>query len=279
MTEQRIRYGAVLPGGTATEQLYQAVLAEQAGWDGVFTWEAAYGVDPWSVLAAAAASTTRVRLGTMLTPLPWRRPWKLASQVATLDQLSGGRAILAVGVGATSTDLPDTGEVTGIRERADLMDEGIDLIRALWRGEREHHGEHYRYRTGRMDLAAAVQPVQERIPVWVVGVWPRPRSMRRVLRCDGFIPQFSGDTVEQDGPPRVREALEWLATRGAGPGMDVVIDGETPADPAAAAALVAPWAQAGVTWWLETRWGSPDDLAGRLRQMRERLAAGPPRAA
>jgi uncharacterized protein (TIGR03086 family) len=54
------------------------VLAEQAGWDGVFVWEAAYGVDAWSVLAAAAVRTARVRLGTMLTPLPWRRPWKVA---------------------------------------------------------------------------------------------------------------------------------------------------------------------------------------------------------
>src|SRR3984885_6125177 len=132
--ERAMRYGAVLPGGTATEQLEQAVLAEQAGWDGVFVWEAAYGVDAWSLLAAIAARTTRVRLGTMLTPLPWRRPWKVASQVATLDQLSGGRAILAVGLGALTTDLPDTGEVTDTRGRAGLLDEGIDLMRELWAG-------------------------------------------------------------------------------------------------------------------------------------------------
>ena len=127
-----MKAGMILPGGTATEQLDQAVLAEQAGWDGVFVWEAAYGVDAWSLLAAIAARTSRVRLGTLLTPLPWRRPWKVASQVATLDQLSGGRAILSVGLGALTTDLPDTGEVTGTRPRADLMDEGIDLIRGLW---------------------------------------------------------------------------------------------------------------------------------------------------
>ena len=129
-----LRYGTVLPAGTAPEQVELAVLAEQAGWDGVFVWEAAYGPDAWSMLAAMAARTSRVRLGTMLTPLPWRRPWKVASQVATLDQLSGGRAILAVGVGALDTDLPETGEVTGLRDRADRMDEGIDLIRMLWDG-------------------------------------------------------------------------------------------------------------------------------------------------
>ena len=104
-----MRYGAVLPGGTAPEQLEQAVLAERAGWDGVFVWEAAYGVDAWSLLAAMAARTSRVRLGTLLTPLPWRRPCKVTSQVATLDQLSDGRAILAVGLGALGTALPDTG--------------------------------------------------------------------------------------------------------------------------------------------------------------------------
>src|ERR1700728_4945253 len=106
-----MKYGVILPSGTATEQLALAVLAEEAGWDGVFVWEAAYGVDAWSLLAAISVRTGRIRLGTMLTPLPWRRPWKVASQVATLDQISGGRAVLAVGVGAVDTELPDTGEV------------------------------------------------------------------------------------------------------------------------------------------------------------------------
>src|SRR6266545_1755961 len=137
-----MRYGFVLPGGTATEELEQAVLAEQAGWDGVFVWEAAYGVDAWTLLGAMAQRTTRIRLGTMLTPLPWRRPWKVASQVVTLDQISAGRAILAVGMGATTTDLPLTGEETGLRTRAEMMDEGLDLIRLLWEGGQSYHGEH-----------------------------------------------------------------------------------------------------------------------------------------
>jgi len=149
MTRHGIRCAVVLPGGSATEQLELALLAEQAGWDGVFTWEAAYGVEPWSLLAAIAVRTSRVRLGTMLTPLPWRRPWKLASQVATLDQLSGGRAILAVGVGAADANLPDTGEVTDLRSRAEMLDEGIDLIRALWAGQPgDQKAGHRRYFAG-----------------------------------------------------------------------------------------------------------------------------------
>jgi alkanesulfonate monooxygenase SsuD/methylene tetrahydromethanopterin reductase-like flavin-dependent oxidoreductase (luciferase family) len=190
MAGHDMRSGFVLPGGTATAQLDLAVMAEHAGWDGIFVWEAAYGIDAWSLLAAMAARTTRIKLGTMLTPLPWRRPWKVASQVATLDQLSGGRAILAVGVGATDTDLPSTGEVTDLRGRAERLDEGIDLIRELWAGRNDHHRQHYVYQTGRMDLGRVTRPVQERIPIWVVGVWPRPKSMRRVLRCDGIIPQY-----------------------------------------------------------------------------------------
>ena len=95
-----MRYGMVLPGGSATDQLAQAVLAEESGWDGVFVWEAAYGVDAWSLLAAIAVSTTRVKIGSLLSPLPWRRPWKLASQVARSISSLSGRAILTVGVGA-----------------------------------------------------------------------------------------------------------------------------------------------------------------------------------
>jgi alkanesulfonate monooxygenase SsuD/methylene tetrahydromethanopterin reductase-like flavin-dependent oxidoreductase (luciferase family) len=270
------RSGIILPGGTAMQQVEHAVLAEQAGWDGVFVWEAAYGVDAWVLLAAIAARTTRVRLGTLLTPLPWRRPWKVASQVATLDQVSGGRAILSAGLGAVTTDLPLTGEVEDLRGRAERLDEGIDLIRELWAGGRSYHGRHYHYESSRDDLTEVARPVQERIPVWVVGAWPKPKSMRRVLRCDGVIPQYHLDGREA-GPQDAHALRAWLAEQGASPGFDVVAEGETPADdPAATAAAVMPWIEAGCTWWLETRWQMPHHTPERMLEVRDRIAAGPP---
>ena len=267
-----LRFGVILPGGTAPEQLELAVLAEQAGWDGVFVWESGYGIDAWSLLAAMAARTTRVRLGTMLTPLPWRRPWKVASQVATLDQLSGGRATLAIGVGAVTDALPVTGEPTDLRLRASMMDEGIDLIRTLWSGGRSYHGEHYTYDVRSDDMATVARPVQERIPIWVVAVWPRRKSMRRVLRCDGVIPGH------EPSAEAVREMRAWLTTQGAPPTVDILSEGETPADdPAEAAAQVRPWAEAGCTWWMETRWEMPNHSGDRLAEIRARITAGPPR--
>jgi len=278
MTDSPIRYGAVLPGGTASEQLEQAELAERAGWDGVFSWEAAYGVDPWTLLAAIAARTSRVKLGTILTPLPWRRPWKVASQVATLDQLSGGRAILAVGLCAADAQLPGTGEETDLKTRAARLDEGIDLIQTLWSGGGRYDGEHYHYQSGNFDLAAAARPVQRPIPLWVAARWPRPKSLRRALRCQGILPEFVPEGREQQ-PEDVRALRSWLAEHGALDRMDVVLDGETPADdPAAATAQVKAWADAGATWWVESRWGMPDTQEERIRQMTERLAAGPPRS-
>jgi alkanesulfonate monooxygenase SsuD/methylene tetrahydromethanopterin reductase-like flavin-dependent oxidoreductase (luciferase family) len=276
MKVQTMRYGAILPGGTALEQLEQAILAEQAGWDGVFVWEAAYGVDAWVLLAAAAARTARVRLGTLLTPLPWRRPWKVASQVVTLDQISGGRAILTVGLGALTTDLPLTGEVTDLRARAERLDEGIDLIRGLWDGEMSYHGRHYDYECSRDDLVQVGRPVQQQIPIWVVAAWPRPKSMRRVLRCDGVVPQYQVGDREGD-PDDARALRAWLSDRGGSQDIDVVAQGETPADdPSAAEELVSPWSDAGCTWWLETRWEMPHNSPDRMLEVQRRLAAGPP---
>jgi hypothetical protein len=270
-----MRFGVVLPGGTATQQVELALVAEQAGWEGVFVWEAAYGVDAWTLLAAIAARTERVRLGTMLTPLPWRRPWKVASQVVTLDQLSAGRAILAVGLGAVDTDLPLTGEVIDLPMRAQYLDEGIDLIRTLWDGGTSYNGRHYHYDRQRADLAEVGRSVQERIPIWVVGVWPRPKSMQRVLRCDGVIPQWS--VPGREGvPDDVRDLRVWLAERG-GAEIDVIVDGETPTDdPRSAAAHVSAWADAGCAWWLETRWELPHHSDERMAEVRARLLAGPP---
>jgi len=271
-----LRTGVILPGGSAPEQLDQTVLAEQAGWDGVFVWEAAYGVDAWTLLGAMAARTERIKLGTLLTPLPWRRPWKVASQVATLDQLSNGRAILTVGLGSLLGDLPRTGEETDLRRRAELLDEGIDLVRALLSGRREYLGRHYRFECELDDQMQVVQPVRERLPIWVVGVWPRPKSMRRVLACDGVVPQYQVEGREGT-PADAKAMLSWLTEHGAGPDLDVVAQGETPTDdPAAAARIVEPWAHAGCTWWLETRWELPHHVAERMLEVRRRIAAGPP---
>lgn len=268
-----MKCAVILPGGSAPEQLEQGVLAERAGWDGVFVWEAGYGVDAWSLLAAMAAATSRIRLGTMLTPLPWRRPWKLASQVATVDQLSGGRAILVVGLGATDEGMPSTGEVTDLRGRAERLDDGIDLIRELWAGGRSYQSRHYVYQEGTVDLAHAARPAQEQIPIWVVGAWPRPRSMLRVLRCDGVLPQ----NADGDGSPeQLRQLRQWLDEHHPG-SVDVVAEGETPAnDPGRAAEMVGPWEQAGATWWTESRWEMPHDSAERMQQIRTRIEAGPP---
>lgn len=277
-----MRFGFVLPGGTAREQVDQAVAAEASGWDGVFVWEAAYGVDAWSLLTAMAERTAAVRLGTMLTPLPWRRPWKVASQAATLDDLSGGRAVLAVGLGAVDTGLGSFGEVTDRRTRAELLDDGIDVIAALWAGQLTYEGRHHRVDLAeRADLGEGMRVVQEpRVPIWVVGAWPRAKSMRRVLRCDGLLPVCMDDSgFRTTTPDDIGAMIEWLDDHGGRrPGFDVVMEGETPAgDPAAAAEIVRPWADAGCTWWLDARWEMPHGSAERMRQVWERLEAGPPR--
>ena len=279
-----MEYGFVLPGGTAAEQLAQARLAEEAGWDGVFVWEAGYGVDAWSLLAAMAARTSLVKLGTLLTPLPWRRPWKVASQVMTLDQISGGRAILTVGLGALATDLPDTGEVTDLRTRAEMLDEGIDLIRGLWGGRQSFRGQHYTYECARDDLAQMARPVRDRIPIWVVGAWPRPKSMRRAALQDGWLPNYVVAPGQERGewtPALLGEGVEWIRRERAGHGLsmdgyEIVAEGFTSADDPDPAATVGPWAAAGATWWIDADWSSMDPAEVRAAAER-RLQAGPPR--
>jgi alkanesulfonate monooxygenase SsuD/methylene tetrahydromethanopterin reductase-like flavin-dependent oxidoreductase (luciferase family) len=264
-----MRHGFVLPGGSAPEQLELAVLADRSGWDGVFVWEGGYAVDAWALLCAMAVRTEHIRLGTMLTPLPWRRPWKLAGQVATLDQLSAGRAILAVGLGAVDTGLGSYGEVTDRRTRAQLLDEGIDLLDALWSGARTFDGptHHLDLSTSVLDGPSLVQ--EPRPPIWVVGAKDRGASMRRVLRCDGLLPTtIAEDGARQSTPEELADMLQWLDDNGGRrPGFDVVVEGETePGD----ASGIRPYEEAGATWWLETRWSEGDPSA-----ISSRIAAGP----
>jgi hypothetical protein len=103
------------------------------------------------------------------------------------------------------------------------------------------------------------------------------KSMRRVLRCDGIVPQFA-EGEHRGSPERIREMRRWLAEQGAANDLDVVAEGETPADdPSRASDDVRPWADAGCTWWLETNWEMPHHSDERMDEVRARLDAGPPR--
>ena len=254
-----MRYGYVLPGGNPTENVEHAVAAEAAGWDGIFCWEGVYHADPWAQLCAIAMRTERIKLGTMLTPAPRRRPWVLGGQCVTLDQLSGGRAILSVGVGAFATELgelPD--EEHDMRIRGELLDETIDLLRAMWSGKPvEYNGTHHSVK-----LPAGPKPVQKGgIPIWCVGVWPRMKTMRRTLRCDGVV-------LQVDGPETVTTIADWLRDNGKGD-LDLVAAGTT--TPTNAVKKVKPWADAGATWWMEANWAARSPAV-----IRKRIDAGPP---
>lgn len=273
-----MRYGFVMPFGDARAAAELAAKAEAAGWDGFFVWEPVWGWDAWVSLTAAAMRTERIKLGTMLTPLSRMRPWKLASETANLDHLSGGRVILAVGLGAPDSGFANFGEETDRRVRAELLDEGLAILTGLWQGEPfAFKGKHYSVDTAGMHMGQAPCLQRPRIPVWTVGAWPSARSMERVLRYDGLIPSARGENgqMRQATPDELRAALAYVRERRqADTAFDVIAEGVTPVDdPVAARAAVAPWAEAGATWWLESMWTAPDADA-----VRRRVEAGPPAA-
>jgi alkanesulfonate monooxygenase SsuD/methylene tetrahydromethanopterin reductase-like flavin-dependent oxidoreductase (luciferase family) len=276
-----MQYGFIIPRGDLRTIIEQAVAAEAAGWDGVFYWDGIYiesmgpMYDPWVTLAAMAMRTERVRLGAVLTPVSRRRPWKLARETVTLDHLSGGRLVLPVGLGALEDGgFGKVGEPTDRKTRAELLDEGLAVLTGLWSGEPfSFHGAHYQVE----EMTFLPPPVQQpRIPIWVVGAWPRPKSMDRALRYDGLLPaKVNADGTAGEVTPADLVAMrEYIAAhRTASTPFDIIWEGETPGDdPARAAAQVRPWAEAGATWWMESRW-TTEDVAAVMARIRQ----GPPR--
>jgi alkanesulfonate monooxygenase SsuD/methylene tetrahydromethanopterin reductase-like flavin-dependent oxidoreductase (luciferase family) len=162
-----VRFGLVVPYAEARDFAEIAALGEASGWDGVFTWEALWGVHAWVTLGAASMTTSRVRLGTMLTPAARWKPWDLASAVLTVDRLSGGRVVLSVGLGALHQGWLAFEADEGRRVRAQKLDECLAIYDGLMRGQPfGYHGTHYSAEpTGFMLPEPPVQ--QPRPPVWV----------------------------------------------------------------------------------------------------------------
>lgn len=276
-----MQYGFIIEGGDAETIIELTEQAEAAGWDGVFISDAiaiqgpggkAFDwFDPWIVLSVMASRTKRIRIGTIITPVSRRRPWKLARETVTLDHLSKGRLTLGVGLGAAKDDggFCKVGEAMDLTERAQLMDEGLEIIEGLWSGKPySFTGEHYKVDK----LTMLPKPVQSpRIPVWVVGVWPKQKSLRRALRWDGIIPQ-KYQSMSRMTPAEVRELKRYVdENREQTTPFDILAGGETPGNNIKQAVKqVLPFEQAGATWWLESRMTS-------LKKVRERINQGPPR--
>ncbi|HEX6421710.1 MAG TPA: LLM class flavin-dependent oxidoreductase [Acidimicrobiales bacterium] len=240
-----------------------AVEAEDAGWDGVFLWdhmvlqpEWALDVhDPWTLLGAMAQATSRVRLGTLVTPLARRRPWVVARHLITLDHLSAGRATLGVGLGEPAdADFAAFGDPADARERAVLLDDGLAVVDGLLRGPVAHDGPRYR-----VEAELRPRPVQSpRPPIWVAAVAPHRRPLARALRFDGVVPLGPGDLLTPEQLAAYLDGVERPA------GWDVVANW-------APGASADDYAAVGATWLVEGIWPTGDWVA----DVRRRITAGP----
>ncbi len=266
-----MKFGFVVPWGDAEDVGDLAAAAEEAGWDGLFVWEPVWGVDAWISLGLAAVRTSKIRLGTLLTPPSRRRPWELAGQVATVDRISAGRVTLSVGLGAIDSGFDAFGEECDRRRRAELMDEALDIMCGLWDGQPfSYDGTHYTVSpTEFPTIGHTVQ--QPRVPIWCVGALGRPKSMARATRWDGVIPQaLDGDGGARQ--PHLDEVAELRALLDAdrpGDDVDIIVEGTTTEHSPAA------YADAGATWWVESMWDAIAEHSP-VTAAYDRLRLGPP---
>jgi alkanesulfonate monooxygenase SsuD/methylene tetrahydromethanopterin reductase-like flavin-dependent oxidoreductase (luciferase family) len=209
-----------------------AARAEERGWDGFFVWDhIAYRApvravaDPWVALAAIACATSRVQIGAMVTPLSRRRVHKVARETATLDLLSSGRLIFGAGLGSSrNNELEPFGEVVDPRERARLLDQGLDDLAGYWAGGFEP------------------VPVQQPRPtVWIAGEWPNRRPVRRALRWDGLF------SIGMPGPEALAELADEIREVRREDPFELITELPPETD-------LRPWEQAGLTWAV-TRFG------------------------
>jgi alkanesulfonate monooxygenase SsuD/methylene tetrahydromethanopterin reductase-like flavin-dependent oxidoreductase (luciferase family) len=205
----------------------------------------------------------------MVTPLPRRRPWKVAREAASLDHLSKGRLILGVGIGDPSEKVSRFGEEADPRVRGRMLDEGLEVLTGLWSGEPfSFHGEHYRIEEARL-LPRPVQ--QPRIPIWVGGTWPRKPSFRRAARWDGVYPGSLHGNLTLDELREMRAYIQ--AHRTTDEPLGVMVGGDVPFDdPARARAILAEYAEGGVTWWVE----GIGEWRGDIDAMAAFIQGGPP---
>jgi alkanesulfonate monooxygenase SsuD/methylene tetrahydromethanopterin reductase-like flavin-dependent oxidoreductase (luciferase family) len=272
-----VQYGLSLPTGRECGDprflLALAEKAEEVGWDGLFLEDyVCYGGDVaaptcnvWAVLAAIAARTRRIRLGTEVTPVTRRRPWNVAREAAAVDQLSGGRMILGVGLGDTGESINVDasfvrfGEERDPRARGEMLDEALEIIAGLWTGEPfSYRGRHFVVD----DVTFRPPPLQRpRIPIWIGGGYPLGGPTARAARWDGSaLYRVDGKELGVDDVSALRAAAGHKE-------YDIRIglrrNDRSVRSPDELAALEA----AGVTWLADyVPVGPPDEMIARIER-------------
>ena len=215
-----MQFGVTVPNNWGIEDVNQALafgpLAEELGYDSVWVMDHLFNngyirerlddkpyYHPLATLSYLAATTRRVRLGTSVLVLPYHNPVELAKYTATLDQMSGGRVTLGVGVGAMTEEFAALG--IAMSERGALTNESIRVMRELWASPApSYHSRRWNFD----DLRFSPKPVQQpHIPLWIGGA--SPGALRRAARLgNGWHP--SGVTPEEyaAGRQQVRELAE-----------------------------------------------------------------------
>jgi alkanesulfonate monooxygenase SsuD/methylene tetrahydromethanopterin reductase-like flavin-dependent oxidoreductase (luciferase family) len=282
-----MKYGLTLPNGgswgDARTLAELAQLAEDSGWDGVFledyiVWQSNQRVatyDPWIALAAMAMQTKRVRLGTQVTPLARRRPWKLAREAVTIDHLSNGRLILGVGLGDTGESvMPDVSfthfnEMKDAKERSHMLDEALEVITGLWSGKSfGYDGKYYQVKK----VKFLPRPIQSpRIPIWIGGGFPLKGPMQRAARWDGMCPyKHKSHFLTSDDIRALRDFVR--DKRGSLEGYDIATGGSVRRpDWEAEREHIRSLAEAGITWW--TEYMPPE--SGDLKTVQRFIKRGP----
>ena len=255
--------------------------AEDSGWDGFFIWDHVAlmedfntsFLDPWVALSAIAIETKRIKIGTMITPIPRRRPWKLARETTSLDHLSNGRLILGVGLGTPEYDFTTFGEDFNVKTRAKKLDEGLEILQGLWSGKPfSYEGDFFQIK----EVRFSPTPFNDTIPIWVAGTWPYKKPFHRAALYDGVFP-ISVNWPKSLTPDDLRQIIDIIQQkRTHSKHFDVVIAGNTPGDRMKGDLIVKPYKDAGATWWCENI--NLLRFSNSLSQLLERIRQGPPKS-
>jgi F420-dependent oxidoreductase-like protein len=189
--------------------------------------------DAWTTLGGLARETTRIRLGTLVSPVTFRHPGSLAKQVVTVDEMSGGRVEVGVGSGWNESEHAQLGlSFPPVGERFDMLEEELEILHGLWREPDgwSFEGRHWQIRGAH----ARPRPVQQPHPPIIVGAGGKPRSIRMAAR---WADEYNVNGVDPDQARSIRRALdEACEAEGRPPGsvvfsiMAATVVGATDAD-------------------------------------------------